>query len=266
MADDIRGLLDEWPYDPEEDLTVRQIPGPGGEARLQLRLELGLLEMHAQGRPDGLRPAGFPSLLELHQAQLSRVDDEDEYQLDHEQCQALQQESLQYYHRRIGYLKLGDYLAAVADADHNLAIMDLLRDRAADRNDWLASEQYRSFVLTHRTRAQMLAALDQQDLAAALAAVEQGIARLEQLYREDYQRPELLQTSDDLAGLRQVRQSLIQSDRVVIEGGDNRELQLDRELAAAIAAEDFEDAARLRDELEQIRQAKRRRQAQKGIV
>ncbi|MFO0832991.1 MAG: UvrB/UvrC motif-containing protein [Phycisphaerales bacterium] len=69
---DISSLLKEWPYQPGQ-VNARLIVGADNLPRVQVRLDLGVLQMFADGRPDGEHPFGFPSLLEYHEA---RVDGE----------------------------------------------------------------------------------------------------------------------------------------------------------------------------------------------
>jgi uncharacterized protein YjhX (UPF0386 family) len=225
--------------------------------RVQIRLELGVLELAATGRPDGQRPQGFESLLDFHldraRRELQEGSDEP-FELDHEECADLQRESMQYYHRRIGLLTLGDYSAAADDAEHNLAVMDLLRERAADRQDWLSSEQYRPFVMGQWVRARAMHQLAQGNRRAALRAVEEGIEAIEALFRDDYQRPDLANESEDLRALADLRDTL--AERGVPTSGVRRESDLERvqrELASAVEREEYERAAQLRDELARLR-------------
>ncbi len=69
---DISGILKDWPYQPGQ-VNARIVQGADNQPRVQVRLDLGLLQMFADGRPDGEHPFGFPSLLEYHEA---RVDGE----------------------------------------------------------------------------------------------------------------------------------------------------------------------------------------------
>ena len=71
MNVDLTRLLNEWPYEPGK-LNVRLITADDGEQRVQVRLDLGILQMHVDGRPDGQRPSGYDSLLEYHEARLER--------------------------------------------------------------------------------------------------------------------------------------------------------------------------------------------------
>jgi hypothetical protein len=80
---DISTLLKEWPFQPGQ-INARMIQGNDGEPRIQVRLDLGILQMQADGRPDGERPFGFSSLLEYHEA---RVDGEVEQEIAEESPQ-----------------------------------------------------------------------------------------------------------------------------------------------------------------------------------
>ena len=63
MGKDITPILAGWDYDHDE-LQVRIVAGDDGREKIQMRVDLGLLQMEIDGRPDGQRPAGFESLLD----------------------------------------------------------------------------------------------------------------------------------------------------------------------------------------------------------
>jgi hypothetical protein len=60
---DLHETLSAWPYDAEQ-ISVRKIVGLDGAVRIQMRVELGVLQMEVSGRPDGTRPHGSASVLE----------------------------------------------------------------------------------------------------------------------------------------------------------------------------------------------------------
>ena len=72
MSKDLRPSLDAWPYDENERVTARKVIGADGKPKIQMRLEMGILQMELTGRPDGERPYGFDSLLELFEDALER--------------------------------------------------------------------------------------------------------------------------------------------------------------------------------------------------
>src|SRR5436853_2451468 len=69
MDFDISDLLAQWEYQPGQ-VVVRKFKAKDGQEKIQLRVDLGLLQMNAEGRPDGKRPFGYTSLLEHYQARL----------------------------------------------------------------------------------------------------------------------------------------------------------------------------------------------------
>lgn len=67
MNRDISQILAEWPYDPSK-VNVRLIQNEDGEPVIQIRLDLGILQLRYDGRPDGQSVNGYPSLLEYFEA------------------------------------------------------------------------------------------------------------------------------------------------------------------------------------------------------
>src|SRR5436309_1686485 len=71
MNFDISQLLDQWEYQPGQ-VVVRRFIGKDGVEKIQLRVDLGLLQMNSHGRPDGKRPFGHPSLLDYYLARVKK--------------------------------------------------------------------------------------------------------------------------------------------------------------------------------------------------
>jgi len=63
---DLNIILKDWPHE-NGNIKVRKIAGLDGREKLQLRVDLGVLQMEIAGRPDGRRPHNCESLLEYHQ-------------------------------------------------------------------------------------------------------------------------------------------------------------------------------------------------------
>ena len=250
MGNDIQPLLDSWPYDSDK-LCVRRIRGADGRQKIQLRIEMGILQMEVQGRPDGQRPHGYESLLHYHQAQAhaaeaKKPDGQDvDFSLDSETCMMLQIEALQYYHRRISFLELEDYDRARLDAERNLGLFDFVKAYAADDEEKLAFEQYRPFVIGHRVRASALLKLESSDYDGALVDIEEGIEEIHSLYSE-FDRPDLVDESEEIEFLKEWATE-IRQDRPRTLSQD-----LHDQLKVAVALEDFEKAAEIRDRIHSI--------------
>ena len=248
MGKDIQPLLNEWPYDSDK-LCVRKVKGEDGREKIQLRIEMGILQMDVTGRPDGQRPRGHESLLHYCRAQADAEDCDGKgrggYALDSEACMALHMEALQYYHRRISFLELGEYEGARGDAERNLELFDFVKQYAAEEEDRLALEQYRPFVIGHRVRAAVLQCLENEDYEQGLAEIQAGIEEIQAFYKE-IGRPDATEESEEISFLKEWAEE-IQRDRPRSMSQDLRE-----QLKQAVALEDFERAAELRDRLRSL--------------
>jgi hypothetical protein len=234
---DIDFIFRQWPYQPGV-LSARTVTARNGRDVIQMRMELGVLQMEISGRPDGEHPGGFDTYLACMQDQAQS--EGESFALTEEQCLEIDREFLQFYHRRICCLALREFGRAVADADHTLALMDFVATHSPDE-EWAAShERYRPFVHFHRTQAAALGALERAGPEAAVEEVHTGLEQLRQFFieaevEEQFEEDELVQQ------LRELKESLRQEYKV----GKT----LAEELAEAVAAEEYERAARLRDEI-----------------
>lgn len=166
----------------------------------------------------------------------------DSFELDEDQCAEADRELAQFYHRRICWLALREYRRAMRDADHNLAFMDFLR-QISPNQEWLAShEQYRPFVLFHRTQAGALAALEESSPEQAVEEVNLGLNRLK-IFFEEHDAAESYDDDEMVRRLIELRETLREHYAV---GSTLKE-----KLADAIAAEKYELAAQLRDAIAQ---------------
>jgi hypothetical protein len=155
---------------------------------------------------------------------------------------SLQMEALQYYHRRISFLELGEYKRAQEDAGRNLALFDFVKEYAAEEEDKMVLEQYRPFVIGHRVRAAVLQNLEEENFDLALGEIEEGIEEIRGFFK-DFDRPDLVDESEEITFLKEWADE-IRKDRP-------RSLlqDLKDQLGEAVAIEDFERAAELRDRL-----------------
>src|SRR5437868_13066399 len=95
MSLDLNTILKDWPHEAGA-IKVRKILGLDGREKLQLRIDLGMLQMEMSGRPDGRRPHNCESLLQYHQRRAATAEGRgDNYELSTEECNELQQEGIQ---------------------------------------------------------------------------------------------------------------------------------------------------------------------------
>ena len=174
MNFDISHLLEEWDYQPGQ-VAVRKFKTKDGTEKIQLRVDLGLLQMNATGRPDGKRPFGHDSLFDHFQARLEkqrRADPgaSDAYVLKSEDCAKLQQEAIQYHHRYICLFQLEDYKAVIRDTNRNAAVFDFVDEYAeSDELAW-SLQQFRPQLLMMQIRARGMQALRNDKYPEAIAA------------------------------------------------------------------------------------------------
>jgi hypothetical protein len=233
----IDDLLRTWPYT-SGGLIARIVKGHDKRDVIQLRIDMGLMQMEVTGRPDGESPAGAETYYDYLLSEAIR--EGDEFSLTDEHCAEIDREFIQFYHRRISWLALQEYHNAAADAEHTLLLMDFCRKHSSDEQWTLSHEQYRPFVLFHHTQARALSLLSEDGAEAAIQAINEGLDRFRSLYAE-FDAEEHLE-DDELAGrLEELRETLRDEHSV------GRTLQ--ERLADAVAAEQYELAARLRDEI-----------------
>src|SRR5215207_7845539 len=123
---DIGQILRGWEYEPGT-INVRRITGNDGSPKLQMRLDLGLLQMEMDGRPDGVRPHGCESLLEYFETKLAehkrRYGTELGFEISGVQCQTLREEAVMYYHRYLSLFVLEEFPGVVRDTARNLRVL-----------------------------------------------------------------------------------------------------------------------------------------------
>jgi len=235
---DIDQVLKNWKYEPGE-VVARLVRAGDGRQVLQMRIDLGVLQLEVANRPDGVRPGGaetyFDYLLGL------AVHEGDNFVLDEEQCAEADREFVQFYHRRMCWLALREFRRAVSDADHSLAFMDFVHS-CSPNEEWTNShEQYRPFILFHRTQAEALAELEDSGPESAVEAVNKGMQRLQECYLQMGVEEERLAEDELVERLDELRESVREHYHL----GPT----LAEQLAEAVAAEEFERAAQLRDEI-----------------
>lgn len=230
-------ILKDWEFVPGE-VSARLTRGADAREVLQMRIDLGLLQLEVAGRPDGERPGGaetyFDYLLAL------AVHEGKDFVLTEEQCAEVDREFVQFYQRRICWLALREFERAVRDADHSLALMNFVRDCSPSEEWTMSHEQYRPFILFHRTQASALVTLEEKGPEASIEEINQGLTRMRELYVE-FELEDRFEEDELVERLDQLRESLRDHYHV------GRTLH--EQLADAVASEQYELAAQLRDEI-----------------
>lgn len=250
MSFDISDLLNSWEYQAGQ-IVVRKFTGKDGKDKIQLRVDLGLLQMDALGRPDGKKPFGHESLLEHYQARLEKYmkahDGNDEgFKLDPEDCSKLQQEAIQFHHRYICLFQLKDYEGVIRDTERNLRVFDFVDKYAEARELAWAVQQLRPQLMMMHIRARATVAVDLGAHDEAISIVSDGLEDLRGFFQK-VERPDLADSSGEIQSLavwlEELRATKPLSEREKIQ----------KALDDAIRREDYEKAARYRDQLREMR-------------
>lgn len=248
MSSDLNSILGDWPHETGK-IKVRKIVGLDGREKLQLRIDLGVLQMEMTGRPDGVRPHGCESLLEYHQVRAGRaVQRGENYELTLEQCAELQQEGIQYYHRYLSLFQINDFAGVVRDTQRNLDLFDFVCEHTErDELSWNL-QQFRPYVLMMNTRAKASILLAQGKFPEAMREIQHGRDAITDFFeRSNF--PELAAKSSEIAFL----------DEWLSEVRAKRPLSklevMEKEMETAIAKELYERAAELRDAIRLLKQS-----------
>ena len=249
MGLDLSKFLDQWPYE-QGKINVRLVEGDDGEPRIQLRIDLGIMQLRTSGRPDGNRPNGFESLLEFHEQRLDEHTEQNGsasgFVLNEDECRELREEAVQYYHRYVCEMVLDEYDGVVRDTSRNLRVLDICNKHAETEQDRNVLEQFRAYIVMMRARALASQALKDEEPKAAIHAIDDGLETLRSYYSESGQ----LETFDDSSEvqiLKGMRDSLTPKLPV------SQQSELRTRLAQALELENYELAAILRDELKHIK-------------
>jgi UvrB/uvrC motif len=246
MSLDLNTILKDWPHE-SGTIKVRKVAGLDGREKLQLRIDLGVLQMELSGRPDGTRPHNCESLLAYHQLKAAHaLAQGDTYDLTPEQCSELQQEGIQYYHRYLSLFQINDFAGVVRDTQRNLDLFDFVAAHT-DREDlgW-SMQQFRPYVLMMNTRAKASIFLAQGKFPEAIIEIEAG----RDVIAEFFQRsnfPELASKSTEIAFLEEWLQE-VRAKRPL-----SKLEVMEREMETAIAKELYERAAELRDAIRMLK-------------
>jgi hypothetical protein len=247
MTLDLDELIAGWECPPGE-LRARAVSGRDGRELLQLRIDLGVMQMFTDGRPDGERYHGLASARTYAEHEL-RVGGA---QLTADDWQEIERELLQTNYRRMAFAAAAEdalqsgwpddarrfFVHALADVEECLADLRLLKEREPDREDAASLEA--TLVFDQARVGSQLDVIDGR-FEDAIERAETGAVALDTLLSElgcdDEQR-------DADPGLRYLWKL---GDQLRQEYGIARTLH--EQLAEAIENEDFETAAQIRDEL-----------------
>jgi hypothetical protein len=246
MGRDITEVLREWEYDPEN--PIRLIEAEDGRRVLQVRQPLGIEQYELEGRPDGKRPEGKSCLLDVYLDRLEeyrrRQGSEQGFSLSHEECVELLNEGTIYYYRYLILFQIGDFQRTSSDTDHNLALCDLVGKHGEDEEDRKRILQYRPYIVRMNGISKAMISLSREAVSAAQESLERAIREIETM-------PEVRTREFEVERIRSLN-VLRATLKQVLERKPSPVVALRKELEEAVASEDYERAAVLRDRIRQL--------------
>ena len=247
-TNDLRPILGGWEFEPGQ-ITVRKIVGLDGAVKIQMRLDLGVLQMESTGRPDGTRPNGHESLLDGHVIEIGEYERRNGTQLGFEfsaeECAELRDEAVMYYYRYLALFVLEEFEAVERDTARNLEVLNLCRQFASEPYDRFVLEQYRPYILMMNTRAKAHGALAAKTYRAGIAHVDAGLKAIRD-FLETVGQSDSFDEVNEVCILRELREQIQQ--KLPLPPIDD----LRNQLQHAVDREEYEEAARLRDEIREL--------------
>ncbi len=244
---DLDDILDGWDASRDE-VAARLVTGDDGCEFVQLRVDLGLLQMTLDGRPDGSRPGESATVYERVRRKLARDEE-----LREEDFDALHRELQQYNYRRLALSGLAERALREEDLTRGQGLLhrtfrdlqrclDILAILRAHDPQWDEAQAVLVPTLTfNRVRLMTNLRVAQHRYEEAIEEAERGIYDLNQTLADAGYDEAQRQDNAAIAYLRQVAQRLREQYGIT--------QTLRERLCSAIEREDFETAARLRDEL-----------------
>ena len=246
-------LLREFPYEGGR-VNARLVRLDAEREVLQIRVELGILQMESIGRPDG-KPSVFDETAARRGKRLSSAE-----------AALLRLELVQYQQRAVAFMAIGDARRALGDAEFVLASAAFLARCGPDADaEWADGARFSAIVLRTRAASAMLAAAGRAREAGSV--IDAGLEMLFEaggppagtgcggyvvgqtvkLLKEHH----LLEDTDvvifdvlgDVTALRSMR------DTLVPQLPPAQRSELEARLRTAVLSENYELAAILRDEL-----------------
>lgn len=267
MNPDIGPILDAWPFDPTSN--VRQFQDAGGAAVLQVRVAQGpfrgILQMNLDGRPDAEQPHGCEFALDHYEGELAEQLAADGrpggFRLDEDACAELFDESSRVYERYTFLLRLADFQRVVRDTERNMRLFRFVHQHAEREEDRMRLERWWPYILRINATARAMLAMTsgrRQEALDILREARERIVTLDEVDAVEFhaERQRSLEALDELAD--EVAEQA--ETKTADEDADSAASPADRlqqQLNQAVAREDFERAAELRDQLRELQEQDR---------
>ena len=243
---DISPLIQDWHFDPAQ-VTARMVDVVGSDLpEVQLSLDLGILQMKLNGRPDGQEPHGYESALKFYRQKIL-TERRSGYRLDNDACAELQQECVQVYYRYLALMVLKDFDRVIRDTNHSMEIFDLVENYTESEDIMWDFLQFKPYVIMMHTRAKAEKLAMEGNVEKAVEEIENGMNEIEAFLIKMDDDPESVEECQELAMLEDLIQDIQERD-----GEENPVVALKQKLQHAVRSENYEEAAKLRDSIKKI--------------
>ncbi|MGL6194771.1 MAG: UvrB/UvrC motif-containing protein [Thermoguttaceae bacterium] len=244
---DIDDAISDWQFVPSE-ISARLVQASDNRYVIQMRVDLGVLQMEIRNRPDGSSPFGFKTYLAYLKHSLAKK--KSLFSLDKEHISESLRELRQYSQRRVCWLNLRRYSAVLKDADHCISIINFIRDRSQDTQLLANLESDRLIILLHRIQAVTMLALAEHGPVKAVEEVNAGIRRIKETVAITTEKGET--NAALIASVKSITEQLVDLE-VWIQKRYGLKPALYQRLVEAIRNEEYEKAAEIRDLIEKYR-------------
>lgn len=237
---DLSKILDTWRYGDGEH--VRRVTNHLGDEVLQVRLPLGIEQYELHGRPDGIRPKGQESWFHHYVKETEKKPWD--IDLTEKDFQKIKEECLLYYYRYLLFFQIGEYEYCSRDTMRNIEVLDFT-DKHFSSELCTSLQQYRPYIMRMHFMSEALGTIDSGgEIPEALAILSEATSCIEDLPELGGNKIFPLEQKNSLRAIEELRQQLVK----MLPPDPLSDLR--EQLAEAIANEDYEEAARLRDSLQ----------------
>jgi len=249
MNDDISRTLADWPM--SEDGNVRKIVGDDGREKIQVRVCIdtyhGILQFECDGRPDARRPHDHEFALDYYEA---RAGEDDDFLLDSEEAEELFLEAMMTYQRYVVLLQIGDFERVIRDTERNMRLFQFVNKWAESEADRTRLEKWWPYIIRIHFTARAMVAMGREEYDRAREEVKNARRWIDALPDQD---DEVFLTER-----KRSRKALNELENTINTQRPMTPLeQLEQEKEQAVENEEYERAARLRDQIANLRQQNR---------
>ena len=253
MSRDLTGLLEDWPYEPNN--TTRIVTANDERKVLQVRLPLGIEQYELVGRPDGEQPFGKQTVLEEMESRLAEYvlmnGTDDGFLLAHDDCELLQTEAILFYYRYLLLFQINDYERVAADTEHNLRMCHLFENYCDSEEHKEGVLQYKPYIVRMNSMARAMRSMKRGEHGEAAEIIDVAIEQIEGMDELDSPAFQF----ERVRSVNYLKSALKQLGSAGRGSHARRSLEstLKKQLDEAVREEDYERAAELRDQIRTMR-------------